>query len=152
MTILTMKPDVSHLPLLKLILCLTALGAITALLGCNNQTPEEPAAPLGDILALEKLADAYKEVSNDFPVNPINLAPDVRKKFVKQVFSNAGYGYQRTLSALSEISNPEITKLHRDMQELLFLPHYRVGKEVWSDIYTDEEIQLVRKIEKNFSK
>lgn len=147
-----MKLTESHIHSLKFKLGAVIIGALIALSGCNNgETLGKPAAPLGDVSALEKLAEAYREISDEFPVNPVNLAPDVRKKFVKKVFSSAGYGYEETLSGLSKISRQEITELHRDMQKLLFLPHYRVGKEVWNDIYSDEEIQLIKEIESNFN-
>jgi len=125
---------------------LIALVFLTGLLACT-ETPPEQAAPLNDRPTLEKLADSYRFVADQFPVSPDKLAPKMRRKFVEQVFSNAGFGYRETMISLSRIDRGQITQLHRDMQELLFLPHHQLGKDSLGEIYSEEEIALIDKID-----
>jgi len=116
---------------------------------CTKEQSHTP-APLNDVATLEKLATAYSEVSQQFPLSPASLAPATRRKFVEQVFLSAGYGYTETLFSLSEVKKEKITKLHRDMQELLFLPHYGLAKDSLKEIYSDNELAAIRKIENSF--
>jgi len=131
---------VSTLLLAALILGITA---------CEKEQIRAP-APLNDVTSLEKLATAYNEISQQFPVSPSNLAPGARRKFVEQVFTTAGYGYEETLASLSEVKKDDITKLHRDMRELLFLPHYGLPKEALAGIYSERELAFIAKINNNF--
>ena len=129
---------------------LIVLALILPIIVACEQKKAGTAAPLNDIATLEKLAQAYKEVAEQFPVNPVNLAPNVRRKFVEQVFSSAGFGYSETLTSLSLVKKENITKLHRDMQELLFMPHYRLQQDSMKDIYTEQELLTIQKITTNF--
>lgn len=106
--------------------------------GCEPQK-KGVAAPLNEVASLEKLAAAYEKLSEQVPVSPVNLAPKARKKFVVQVFEEAGYGYSETLTSLSKVNRNQITKLHRDIQELLFLPHYGFQRDIIKEIYTEQE-------------
>ena len=133
------------LPLQALLL----LG-ILFLPGCDtSNTDQYPAAVLDDKETLEKLASAYKTVSETIPVSPMNLRPSARKKFVEQVFTEAGYNYSATLYALSQVQGHAITQYHKDLKQLLFLPHYRVKLEETKDIYTAEEIKAIELINNN---
>lgn len=123
---------------------------IFSLSGCDTSQPNQyPAAVLDNKEALEKLASAYESVSETIPVSPVNLRPAARKKFVVQVFMEAGFNYSETLHALSQVQAHSITQQHKDLKQLLFLPHYRVKFEEIKDIYTDEEINAIELINKN---
>lgn len=129
---------------------LLIIALIFALISACEQKQSGVAAPLNELSALEKLATAYEKLSEEIPVSPANLAPKARKKFVSQVFRNAGFGYFETLQSLSSVNSNEITKLHRDMQELLFLPHYGLQQRIMKEIYNEEERILIEKIKLNF--
>jgi hypothetical protein len=130
-------------------LFLIAILAILSVSACDTRKPGD-AAPLNDTNALEKLAAAYQEISDQLPVSPVKLPPKARLKFVGDVFEKAGYGYRETLTSLAEVHREEITKLHRDMLELLFMPHYRMQHEALSEIYSENEIQAINKIKTVF--
>jgi len=115
----------------------------------SSQSNQYPAAPLNNKETLEKLASAYKIVAETIPVSPVNLRPAARKKFVEQVFTEAGYNYSATLQALSMVQANSSTQYHKDIKQLLFLPHYRVKFEETIDIYTDEEIKAIEVINHN---
>lgn len=141
--------SLSHFTTITLIQIALLAALILGTNGCDREKPQI-AAPLNDIATLEKLAAAYKEISQQFPVSPTNLAPAARRKFVEQVFATAGYGYSATLSSLSSVKKADITKLHRDMQELLFLPHYGLPKDSIDELYSEQELADIQKIESNF--
>ena len=119
------------------------------LAGCAQQQPGV-AAPLNNLQALEKLASAYEAVSEQIPVSPASLAPKARKKFVIQVFENAGYNYHETLKEISKIKTEEITKLHRDLLELLFMPHHGLSADDMKLIYSEEELVVINKTKSTF--
>lgn len=127
---------------------------ITALLiwltACTSEQPGI-AAPLNDRTTLEKLAKSYENVSESVPVSPVKLAPGARHKFVEQVFREAGFGYSATLIELSRIEPGEITQLHKDMKDLLLLPHYGVNFKETKQIYTQPELTAIEQINKNFA-
>ena len=123
---------------------------IFCLSACDTSQPDQyPAAALDNKEALEKLASAYETVSGTIPVSPINLRPSARKKFVEQVFTEAGYNYSATLYALSQVQAHSITQYHKDLKQLLYLPHHRVKFEETKDIYTAEEIKAIELINNN---
>ncbi|WP_455201318.1 hypothetical protein [Kaarinaea lacus] len=118
--------------------------------GCDTSNSDQyPAAVLNDKETLEKLASAYETVSGTIPVSPINLRPSARKKFVEQVFTEAGYNYSTTLYALSKVPSYAVTQYHKDLKQLLFLPHYKVEFDEIKDIYTNEEINAIETININ---
>ena len=131
-------------------LTLTALTLLLLLTMtfCSENTPQVSAPP-GDKVALEKLADAYRKYSDGLPSSPANLRPEARKKFIKRVFSTAGYSYQATLSALSTVQKPEFSQHHKDLQELLFLPHHNNRLQDLPDLYSGQEIVAIEAIIKN---
>jgi len=81
-------------------------------------------------------------------MNPLTLTPTQRKKFVKIVFSEAGYDYTSTLIHLAEIDPSSVNQLHKDMRDLLFLPHYGVNFQEVKSIYTEQERTAIDKIKK----
>ena len=126
------------------------LLGIFFLSGCSSSQQQQlPAAPLNDKEALEKLASSYETVSDTIPVNPVNIRPTARKKFVEQVFSEAGYNYSATLHALAKVQPKSITQYHKDIKQLLFLPHYKVNFDKIKDIYSEEEIKSIETIRLN---
>ena len=130
-------------------LFLMVILAILSVSACDTRKSGDP-APLNDTPALEKLAEAYKEISDQLPVSPVNLPPKARLKFVEDVFEKAGYGYKETLASLANVQKEEITKLHRDMLELAFMPHYRMKYDALSEIYSENEILAIDKIKTVF--
>lgn len=122
--------------LLVFCFCLTA---------CQNSN--QNAVPLGDRSALERLAEAYKELSKDLRLAPSSLRPDKKKDFIEKVFNRSGYNYLLTLKAVAKGFNKQ-EKLHRDLVELLFYAHERGWRpNKMGDIYSQEEMQLIKKIE-----
>ena len=120
------------------LLCLTACGP--------SQKNHNSAAPLGDKTALEKLAAAYETVTKSIPVSAVQLRPEARKRFVEQVFQEAGYDYSATLQALSQVTPESVTQYHKDLKQLLFLPHYGTLFEETKSIYTEQEMQAIQLI------
>lgn len=117
--------------------------------GCES--PQQlPAAPLNDRAVLEKLATAYKNMSGSLATNPARLRPQARLKFVNQVFTQAGYDYSLTLEALAAVPRDTIGQYHKDMRELLYLPHYGLKLDEVKDIYTQRELQAIRQIDEHF--
>ena len=119
------------------------------LAGCTEKE-QGPAAPLNDKASLEKLAQAYEAVSDTVPVSPVKLTPKARRKFVEQVFTASGYGYSATLLELANVQSGSATQLHKDMKDLLFMPHYGVNFEETKHIYSETELRAIEKINKHF--
>jgi len=129
------------------LLAILTLSLTIYLVGCQ---PTKPAgfAPLNSQDVLQKLANAYKKQAEPLPMNPLTLTPTQRKKFVKIVFSEAGYDYTSTLIHLAEIDPSSVNQLHKDMRDLLFLPHYGVNFQEVKSIYTEQERTAIDKIKK----
>lgn len=106
------------------------------------------AAPPGDKAALEKLADAYRNVAEGLPQNPTGLRPSARRKFLEQVFQQAGYDYSASLIALAGVDGSQINQYHHDLKQLLYLPHYDKRIAQLSDVYSEEEIRAITAIDK----
>ena len=116
------------------------------LLACDNGSTQEASAPLNDKETLEKLASAYESISENLPTSPASLRPEARKKFVVDVFENAGFNYSETLNSLAGIKGDNVTQYHIDMKELLFLPHHGFRLDDVKSIYTEDEINSIIKI------
>ncbi|MGD8558814.1 MAG: hypothetical protein PVH04_04080 [Gammaproteobacteria bacterium] len=121
----------------------------SSLTGCGSDK-RYPPAPLGDLGTLEKLAKTYEAASAGIPTNPVKLRPEARRKFLEQVFNDAGYDYSRTLLALAKIDAQNITQHHTDLKELLLLPHYGIKLETVKDIYSEEELEAIKQIDGHF--
>ena len=132
-----------------LLVALLVTPVLVTIVGCESR-PRHPAAPLNDRTALEKLASAYKTVSETLAVSPVKLRAEARRKFVEQVFAEAGYDYTLTLVALAGTQPAAITQYHKDMKELLYLPHYGMKFEEVKDIYTDHESRAIQQIDNHF--
>ena len=132
------------------------LVAMVLLLGaCSDESPQVlTPAPLGDRAVLQKLADAYTELSDEkLAVSPMNLLADERHDFVTQVFARAGYSYSATLSELASDAFDKNNPLHRDMAELVLMPHHdqRLATMKPAEIYTSEELMDVAVIERKLN-
>lgn len=119
------------------------------LLASCQPAPSSTSAPLGDYATLEKLADAFRQVAQDYTVQPRSMRPEDRKQFVQRVFSTAGYNYTATLQAVARQGLDVTHQDHRDLVELLFLPHQGVAEEVWADFYSDTELAAIQAIKAN---
>jgi hypothetical protein len=134
-------------PVIKAIL---GLLVITALGSCGDEKALKP-APLGEHATLEKLAQSYRQVSANLPTSPTGLTPEGRRKFLEQVFHQAGYDYSATLIALAKVPPADINQNHIDLKQLLYLPHYDKRLKQLSDLYSEEEIAAIKAIDKNIN-
>ena len=114
---------------------------------CSDKTGELPAAPAGDKSTLEKLADAYRIQAERLPTSPVNMHPDARMKFIQSVFSQAGYNYHKTLLDLADTEPTQLSQNHRDLGELLRLPHYALAADIKKQLYTADQLKAIEKIE-----
>jgi len=124
------------------------LLATLSLTACDEK--KQLVAPAGDYAVLEELATAYRNVSEKYPVQPQAMPPKRRKEFLNKVFMQAGYSYSATLIAMglsaTDNGNPE----QRDLVELLLLPVKGVSNEVRADLYTDDELVAMQRLQINF--
>lgn len=129
-------------------------AAVVLSSGCSGK-PEAPvAAPLGDNAVLEKLAASWEKISSSkLGVSPANLPGNERKKFLEEVFSEAGYSYNATLKLLVSEGVEKGNKLHTDLAELVLLPHRhpRVPMDP-AEYYSAEELQAVAALERALNK
>ena len=133
----------------KAFIVLSILLAFTALIsGCSEQhdkqSNERHAAPLGNKEVLEKLADAYRNVSARLPTSPGGLTQKGKRAFIESVFKNAGYDYQATLLHIaSKDFNPKI-QYHKDLAELVLFPQTGLSENDLNSIYSEAEIKAVK--------
>ena len=132
------------------ILLLLLSACLLNLAGCGSSQQTQQAAPLNNKQALEKLAAAYEKVAESIPVSPVQLRSEARKDFVERVFNNAGFNYTATLQALARVKPAAITQYHKDMKQLLYLPHYGVPFEEVKEIYTEQELEAIQRIDQSF--
>lgn len=125
------------------------LAFIVFFSGCQNNAPS--AAPLGKKEVLQQLADAYKNIEEKLPVAAGGLTPKGKRKFVEDVFKQAGYDFAKTLQALSNIPQGNINTYHKDMMELLFLPQRGLSRADFKRLYSEPELDAIHKIESLFS-
>jgi len=126
------------------IVLLTILG----LTACDDK--KQPIAPAGDHAVLEQLAEAYRKVGEQYPVQPYAMPPGGRKEFVSKVFMQAGYSYSATLIAMGLSAADSSNQERRDLVELLLLPVKGVPNEVRADLYTDDELTAMQRLQINF--
>jgi hypothetical protein len=130
-----------------LVIVLISAGIFNLTACETSKQTRNSAAPLGEKNALEKLAAAYETVSKSIPTSPVQLKPEARRRFVEQVFHEAGYDYAATLHALSQVKPEAVTQYHKDIKQLLFLPHYGTVFEETKSIYNEQEIQAIQLID-----
>ncbi len=124
------------------------LLAILGLTACDDK--KQQVAPSGDHAVLEALAAAYREVGEKYPVQPQAMPPKGRKEFVNKVFAQAGYSYSATLIAMGQAAAGPSNKEQRDLVELLLLPVKGVSNEVRADLYTDDELVAMQRLQIHF--
>lgn len=112
--------------------------------GCQGGA--HPPAPLGERVALEKLAQAYEDLSKQLPVSPSGLTPKGKLKFVREVFDKAGYDLNKTIQALTNTSPDQLTPYHKDMMELVLLPNQGLSEQALGDLYNETELNSMTKI------
>lgn len=127
------------------------VGTIFILLAtsaCDHQKPK-PAA-LAEHAVLEQLAEAYNSVGERYPMQPQAMPPKGRKEFLDQVFSQAGYSYSASLSALAQSDVEKTNPNQRDLAELLLLPARGLLDADLSPLFTADELSAVRKLRANY--
>jgi len=124
------------------------LLAILSLAACDDKN--RLVAPAGDHAVLEQLAEAYRNVGEKYPVQPQAMPPGGRKEFVDKVFTLAGYHYSATLIAMGQSAADSSNQEQRDLVELLLLPVKGVSNEVRADLYTDDELVAMQRLQINF--
>lgn len=137
-----MKINSLHQLLCIMLFCLVVFA-------CGKQAETDTAAPLDDKKTLEILAKAYEKISESMPASPVSLRPEARKKFVLEVFKEAGFSYGATMASLADVETENVTQFHRDMKELLFLPHYGFRFDEVKSIYSENEIESIIEITAN---
>jgi hypothetical protein len=118
------------------------LGVISIACQPTNQSP----APLGERQALEKLAGVYDRLSQRLPISPSGLTPQGKLKFVHDVFKKAGYDYNATLNALAQTPSQTVNSYHKDMTELLFMPHRGLSRQDMETLYSKEELENIDRV------
>ncbi len=132
---------------------LASVMVLSALLlsACSSDNKELTAAPLGDKAILQKLADAWDDVSEEkVSISPTGLPADKRRKFLGEVFTAAGYDYTKTLHAMATKGIDKTNTLHKDMAELILMPHrnQRGGSMDPADIYSMDELKDIAALER----
>jgi len=134
---------------IKKVVCLwIILLVISGLTACDDKKQQVAAA--GDHAVLEQLAEAYRKVSEKYPVQPQAMPPGGRKKFLDTVFKQAGYSYSATLIAMGQSVADSSNQEKRDLVELLLLPVKGVSNEVRADLYTDDELVAMQRLQTGF--
>ncbi len=124
------------------------LLAILCLTACDEK--KQSVAPAGDHAVLEELAAAYRKVGEKYLVQPQAMPPKGRKEFLSKVFAQAGYSYAATLIAMGQAVADSSNQEQRDLVELLLLPVKGVSNEVRADLYTDDELVAMQRLQINF--
>ena len=135
----------SQLPFRQLFVLILNLLLLAA---CSSAEQTLPAAPVGDIKSLRSLADAYQQQSDQLEASPLKLRPEARKKFVIRVFNKAGFSYRKTLIALGDTDVSSTSKNHRDLAQLLRIPHYGLPETEKKALYDEQELAAIAKMEK----
>jgi hypothetical protein len=133
------------MPAMRMNLLIIVLLSVL-LMACAREAPGTP-APLGDYAVLEQLATAYRTVAQDYPMQPRQMPPAGRKEFVTRVFHSAGYDYSATLHALAAQGLDRTSQDHRDLADLLLLPHQGVDHAARAELYSDQELADIEAIE-----
>jgi hypothetical protein len=129
------------------------LALLLLCVGCTQEPKDLTAAPLGDRTVLEKLAEAYTEVSDEqLSVSPTSLDGVERKRFVEKVFARCGYSYGKTLHRMATDGVDKNNQLQVDMAELVLMPHRnpRIPTDL-SDIYSGKELMDVAVVERQLN-
>jgi hypothetical protein len=118
---------------------------LLVLSGCENGSPKP--ASIGDHAVLEQLAESYRSVAQQYPVQPASMRSAGKKKFVKEVFEKAGYSFSATLKAFARQGVDVTNQKHRDLAELLFLPHKGLAETELATLYSSDELVAIKAIQ-----
>lgn len=118
---------------------------LLGLLACDNAS--QKGVPIGDHGGLEQLAAAYRKVLQAYPVAPASMPPEDKKEFVERVFTAAGYQYSATLKAFARHGIDGTNQDHRDLVDLLFLPHKGLTDAELPRLYPADELAAVRSLQ-----
>jgi hypothetical protein len=120
---------------------------VAALTACEN---ENLPAAAGDHAVLEQLAQAYRKVGEHYPMQPQAMLPEGRRKFVDQVFRQAGYSYSASLISMASRSADNTDQDQRDLVELLLLPAKGLSDKSLDKSYSTEEQAAVQRLRTTF--
>lgn len=130
-----------RMPPLRL-LAVIVLGAVL-LSACG--TSSQPAAPLGDRAALERLAEAWEQTLDEVPTAPRSLRPEGRRLFVERVFHTAGYDYSATLAALAQgLEADDVNQ--RDLAELVSVPFTGLSDAALDEALSGDDVEHARQL------
>jgi hypothetical protein len=115
---------------------------------CSNEV--QKVVPLGDHGALEELAQAYRSVSEAYPVQPQAMPLKARVHFLGEVFEKAGFNYSKTLLSVAKADTKVTNQDHRDLVELLLIPGKGVLDADMGSLYEDEELAAALQLRKVF--
>lgn len=93
---------------------------------------------------LEQLANAFENVGQSLPMNPMALTPEGKRSFVIDVFEHAGYSYQATLIAAAKAEI--LGENEKDLIELLLFPLIGVADDETATIFSPDEVDAIRKL------
>lgn len=127
-----------------------ALALACALMACSSKQDNLVPAPRGDLATLEKLATAFRSVSETLPQSPVQQIPPDKLKFVRMVFSEAGFDYHATLLAFAADELEPTNQRQRDMAELVLFPTIGVSDVDLAKLYTEAELAAVGRIKETF--
>ncbi len=136
------------------IAALVALLAVVLLTACSTENKELVIVPLGDKSALQRLADSWDDISEaKVNVSPSSLPGDKRRQFLDEVFAEAGFDYTETLHHMATKGIDIENKLHKDLAELILMPHrnQRGQPLAPADIYSMDELKDVAALERMFN-
>jgi len=125
------------------------LLAMSLLVACGGEK-QLNAAPAGDRAVLEQLAKAYRQASQQYPMQPQAMAPKGRKEFVSRVFAQAGYSYSATLLAMAGAEADASNQNQRDLVDLLLLPIKGLPDKALEKLYTADELAAVQVLREKF--
>lgn len=137
-----------HQPLF--LLNITILLTIFLVAGCgidDSNTSSKLPVPIGDKAALEKLAQSYNKTAEQLQSSPAILPPKSKRKFVEQVFREAGYDYQLTLLNLSGNEMDASIQYHRDLAELVLFPQSGLSYDDYATVFSENETTAVKKLQ-----
>lgn len=129
---------------------MAGLLAILALMLVACSEKVQKTTPVGDYAVLEQLAEAYRSVGQQYPMQPQAMPPKGRREFIERVFQNAGYHYSLSLLAVGKSTTNITNQDHRDLVDLLLLPSNGLSDEDLSSLYNAEEKVAVRHLRKVF--
>jgi hypothetical protein len=123
----------------------TLFLSLLVLSACGNGSLKS--APIGDHAVLEQLADAYRNVAQQYPVQPASMRPAGKKKFIEEVFRAAGYSFSASLLTFAKQGVDVTSQDQLDLAELLMLPHKGLTDSDMTMLYSTEELDAIRFIQ-----